>query len=159
MKTKLGEPHPIPSDIRPRKGWGASFNREAGFAVRVLKYSMSVFVHRRLASRSRSQRATALGRQDAVLAHCISCVGEEWEIRSEPTDSNAVGLVAYTAKGKAIAAGTGKLDRAGNFSFDLQTLYPGMTNAISKIDYKVEGKGNSDGSWSVTGSVTVSDSR
>ncbi|GHH41553.1 hypothetical protein [Lentzea cavernae] len=149
----------IPPDIDPPESWGDGFDRREGFALRILdKYWMSVFVERSFSAGPADQRKNLLSRVDGVLARCISCVGEEWEVRSEPTSANRVGLVVYTAKGKALAAGTGMLSGAGSFHFHLDTLYDGMTNS-SGVEYHVEGSASSTGEWEVTAGVSVEDPR
>src|SRR5437867_1687394 len=103
VQTKVEGAHPIPDDVMPKSEWGPAFDRDAGFAVQALgKYWMSIFVHRHLASPFHKSRSEALQRSEEVIARCISCVDEEWEIRSEPIGGNEFGLVAYTEKGKAI---------------------------------------------------------
>lgn len=67
----------------------------------------------------------------AIVAHCISCVGEDWEVHSEPVRRAKTGLIVYTAKDKAIATGTGRLDKRNNFLFSLATLYHGITNKMA----------------------------
>jgi len=156
--SRIAKAYPIPTDVKPKSTWGRQFARGSGFAVNVhKKYWMSVFVDSTLSGPNMGSRRRVLSKP-ALLAHCVSCVGEVWAVHSEPVSKDAVGLIVYTAKGKALATGTGRLDRAGTFRFKLATLYKGITNAI-KIDYKIEGKGKSDGSYEITGSVTVSDSR
>lgn len=156
--SRITKAYPIPTDVKPKPSWGRRFARGSGFAVNVhKKYWMSVFVDTALSGPNIVSRHKALSKP-ALLAHCVSCVGEVWSVHSEPVSKDAVGLIVYTTKGKALASGTGRLDRSGTFLFKLETLYKGITNAI-KIDYKIEGKGKSDGSYEVTGSVTVSESR
>lgn len=156
--SRITKAYPIPTDVKANSRWGRGFAQKSGFAVNVhKKYWMSVFVHKDLSGPNTASRRRVLSKP-AVVANCVSCVGEVWAVHSEPVGKDAVGLIVYTAKGKALASGTGGLDPSGTFRFKLATLYKGITNSI-KIDYKIEGKGKSDGSYEVTGSVTVSDSR
>jgi hypothetical protein len=156
--SRITKAYAIPADIKPRATWGRNFTPDRGFAVKVHnKYWMSIFVDQRLAATDVKQRRMTLAK-GGILGHCVSCVGENWDVHAEPVGEGKAGLIVYTAKGKAIAAGTATLDKSGTILFKVATLYRGITNAV-KLEYKIEGKGNSDGSWSVTGSVTVSDQR
>ncbi len=156
--SRISKSYPIPEDVKPARNWGEQFSKEHGFAVKVHnKYWMSIFVTRELDEPRAAAQRRALA-NPGIVAHCISCVGETWDVHSEPTDKSTAGLIVYTAKGKALAAGEMWVDRFGKAKFSLATLYPGITNAVT-IDYKVEGERTSDGGWKVTGSVTVSDSR
>jgi hypothetical protein len=149
---------PIPQGVKTGSKWGPSFSRDSGFAFVIhKKYWMSVFIHGDLTAAAQSRKKKILA-TEGVIAHCISCVGEDWEVRSEPTDSSRAGFIVYTAKGKPVGSGEIAVDDAGTLSFSSHALYPGITNAV-KFDYKIEGKGKSDGSWEVGASVTVSDSR
>ena len=96
-------------------------------------------------------------RKDHVIARCISCVGEVWELRSEPI-AEGLGLTMYTSKGKAIAAGVGKIDSRG-ITCKLNTLYPGITNRTTitfGITVTPPNPDEPGSGWSVTGGGTVS---
>lgn len=155
--SRITKAHPIPEDIQASRKWGSGFSREHGFAIQIhKKYWMSIFVHSDLLSAKAAERRAFVDRE-GVIAHCISCVGEDWEVRSEPIDKAKAGLIVYTAKGKAIGRGIIFLNKVGEPEFTSESLYPGITNAV-KLEYKLEGKAKNNG-WEVTASVTVSDSR
>lgn len=156
--SRTKKAHPIPDDVKARDKWGSSFTRESGFSFIIhKKYWMSIFLRTDLTSKKITEKQSALS-TEGVIAHCISCVGEDWEVRAEPTEKATAGFIVYTAKGKPVGSGVITLDKTGGLNFSSQALYPSITNAL-KFDYKIEGKGNSDGSWSIGASVTVSDSR
>jgi hypothetical protein len=88
-----------------------------------------------------------------ILAHCRSTLGHEWVIHSEPLDGNRIGLVIYTARGKAIAAGTGTIQTNGAFRAAVSTLYDGITNRC-RCKFTVHAKySSSDSEWGVAGQV------
>ena len=158
LRARITKALPIQEDTKPRSRWAGDFDSSSGFSVNIgKKYSLSVFVLPELVQGKREQRSKILSRQ-GVVAHCISCVGEEWDLHCEPTGPDRVGLIMYTAKGKAMAAGTGRLDRTGAVAFSLSTLYSGMTY-VAPVEYTVAGKVTSDGKWEVSGSVKVADPR
>jgi hypothetical protein len=158
LQVKIKEAHPIPADVKPSGQWPGNFNSSAGFSLNIgNKYSLSVFVLPELVKGTREQRSAILS-GEGTMAHCISCVGEEWNLQSEPTGPDAVGLIMYTAKGKALASGTGRLERNGAITFSISTLYKGMTN-VAPIEYSVQGKVTSDGKYEVTVGAKVSDPR
>ena len=149
LTAKLEKTFPIPEGVKPKQTWGRFFDSGTGFSLRLPKgYSMSVFVDHRLKLGDQDRLTKYLSR-DQIVARCLSCVGESWELHSEPTGPSAVGLVMYTGKGKALAAGTGQVVKNGDISFSLSTLYEGITNR-AKVSYKCTGTGKSDGSWEVS---------
>ena len=94
---------PIPDDVKAKDKWGPSFSRESGFAFTIhKKYWMSIFLHSDLTSQKITAKRKALS-AEGVIAHCISCVGEDWEVRAEPTEEGAAGFIVFTAKGKPVA--------------------------------------------------------
>jgi hypothetical protein len=157
VTVKLRDAKPIPHDVEPKPSWGRFFNRSFGFSISPFKrYTMSVFVDSRLKD-GNARKNLAFLQKEQVVARCISCVGEVWELRSEPI-AEGLGLTMYTAKGKAIAAGVAK---AGPRSImcKLNTLYPGITNA-TKTTYGLSTSYNTlNGSWTITGTVTATPDR
>ena len=156
--SRVNTAYEIPTDIEPQKEWGPSFSRLNGFAIQVhKKYWMSVFINADLFHPKLAERRAILQRQEGVIAHCISCVGEDWEVRSEPITKGA-GFIVYTAKGKPIGRGIANLNKGGNLQFTAETLYPGITNSF-KIEFSIHGDLSNDGGWFLGGFVTVSDDR
>jgi hypothetical protein len=146
---------PLPTAAKPATTWGKSFENPFGFALQFpRRHWMAFFVDRRLMEGEFEKRVAFLDRYK-LIAHSTTELGKGWDIYGEPVGQGALGITVYTSKGKAIAAGTGKISKSGVFSFSLATLYKGMTNR-GKIEYKVEGKAKSDGGWEVTGSVSYS---
>jgi hypothetical protein len=90
------------------------------------------------------------------VAYCISCLGAEWSIHIEPTDEDTVGVIVYTSKGKALAAGTGEVLENGDLTFRVATLYEGITQA-GNLSYEVNAKYDSQGNWQVGGAVKYTD--
>ena len=142
----------LPVEIRIQKTLDKSFN-EFGFLVKLTsKHWMAFYVHSGLMSGTFEDRSNFLNEYKPI-AYSFTELGKGWDIYGEPTGPGQLGITIYTSKGKAIAAGTGKISKEGDFSFAVATLYKGITNK-GKIEYKVEGTGKSDGSWQVTGSVS-----
>ena len=143
MQLDLKEVFPLPSKPEPREGWGRNFGGDSGFSLRLPKdYSMSVFLDRRIAEKDYAKRADYF-RTDQVLARMLTCVGEEWELHTEPIGRDEVGVVIYTHKGKALAAGSGQLQKDGTFRFTVKTLYKGITDGTrTKYEYECEVKMN-----------------
>jgi len=146
LSARLTRTYPIPEDVKPKRTWGKFFDRSSGFSLRLPKtYWLSVFVDRRFMVGTYKRRTAFLSR-DRVVAHCVSCVGEVWELRTERTGPHRIGAVMYTDRGKAIAAGTGEVLRDGTVRGKISTLYPGMTNR-AKVKYEcsveIDSGGNS----------------
>lgn len=149
---------PIPQDVQARAEWGHSFSGTSGFAFVIhKKYWMSVFIRRELLSRKLTERLKIISEEN-VIAHCVSCKGEDWEVRAEPTDKGRAGFIVYTAKGKPIGSGELEVGSDSLLQFSSKALYPGITNKIS-FDYTIGGKATNTGGWEITASVKVSDSR
>jgi hypothetical protein len=158
-KYVLSRVRPIPPDVQPNPQWGPDFDNSSGFTLDVgEKYSMSVFVDRKLKPGNHDTLAKYFSEPDRLLAHCISCVGEEWTVYTESTETDEFGLLVYTARGKALAAGTGWIAPNGEMSSTVSTLYRGITQRIG-VDYTATAGYNSQGQWTVTGGVKVSDPR
>ena len=66
-------------------------------------------------------------------------------------------MIVYTQKGKAIAAGQGRMTGRGQLSGHIETLYPGIRNAIKvtvSTDFKTDVKpGQTEPEYTVTVSV------
>jgi hypothetical protein len=159
MKTyEISKAEQLPATNPPDVAWGNHFDAECGFAVRLTeKYVMSVFVDRRLGSKGELEGIGFVKGPEQVIAHCISCVGEQWEVRAEPVEGG-LGLVIYTSKGKALAAGEWRYEGA-NGAFFMKNLYAGITNKLSLVGIDVKGGVAGNGDWYVYGAVAVSDSR
>lgn len=156
---KIDEFEPLSREIPADSDWGEHFSNDVGFTIRLdEKYFMSVFLDKRLIQK---EKFLLIQEPEHIVARCISCVGEIWEVRAEMTGPESAGIVIYTHRGKALAAGALSLAE-DEISYSAKTLYEGITNGI-KFDYKVEGKvkTGSDGNEVYTGtiSVTVSDKR
>jgi hypothetical protein len=146
---------PIPPDIKPNQSWGKDFDNSSGFALDVgPDYSMSVFLHQSLNAQDRKTRADFLSVQDQVIAYCISCMGEEWKVVSEPTAEDEFGIVFYTAHGKAFAAGTINLATDGTFIWDVYTLYNWITQA-REATLKAGGECDTSGKCKISAGVEV----
>jgi hypothetical protein len=92
-------------------------------------------------------------REPCILAHCISTMGFEWAIQSEPIAEGKIGVIAYSARGKAILAGTGVIKKDGSFRANLTPLYKGITNSCKITRAGVAAKYSSDGEWVVGGEI------
>lgn len=149
-KSTLTKTASIPATVKPKRSWGKYFGAETGFSLNFPQgNSISAFFDRRLKLGDSQQLSTYLGK-DQIVAHCLSCLGEDWEVHSESTGPGESGIVVYTSKGKAIAAGTAKVLKNGTVRFSVATLYNGMTDH-GTIEFKAKATGNSDGSWSIIG--------
>jgi hypothetical protein len=118
----------IPDDVLPEKKWGKTFKRESGFALKVLKYWMSVFIDERLTAFN-PEYLKELYSTEATPAHLVSCVGERWNVVTEPIGKKQLGIIIYTASGKALASGTAELLNSQEIHLQFSTLYPNITNA------------------------------
>lgn len=158
MKTyRISKAERLAETTAPDPAWGRFYDSACGFSVRLTKnYVMSVFVDRRLVRNHDSRKVTFVKRPEQVIARCISCVGEKWAVRAEPIDGG-LGLVVYTSKGKALAAGEWRYEGTKG-TFFIKNLYAGITNKLSIVGIEVKG-GVGDGDWFVYGAVAVSDSR
>jgi hypothetical protein len=135
----ISEVEPLSEQIPTDPNWGEFFGHDSGFCVRLTgKYFMSVFIDRRLTLGTDADRFLLINTPEQIVAHCVSCVGELWQVRAEPTAPGKVGMVIYTSKGKALAAGEGSIEEGGIINYTVKTLYPGMTN---RPKVEIEGKG------------------
>ena len=162
LQYEVSQFEPLPRTIQPHPDWGEFFGYDSGFCIRLTeKYFMSVFLDRRLTGGSDCDRFLLIQEPESVVAHCVSCVGEFWQVRAEPTAPGGLGLVVYTNKGKALAAGEARIEE-GELEFTLKTLYEGMTNKI-KITYetnvKITTKPGGEPEYTGTVGVKVEDSR
>ena len=151
----------IPKEARPRNDWGGHFDEQSGFGVHLPNdHWMAVFVDKRLQHDGTAQGRKKVFKDQAnkPVAYGITELSMVWRFDAEPLTDEGFGLTAYTDKGKAIAAGTGKIGPNGDVAFQIATLYEGVTNA-APLTYKVEGTVKSDGSYQVTGSVSYSPSK
>jgi hypothetical protein len=137
LKAELNEIFPLPNKPEPKRSWGRDFTRESGFSLRLPKdYSMSVFIDRQWTTDQDYPKRADYLKREQVLMRMLTCVGEEWELRTEPTGRDEFGLVIYTHKGKAIAAGSGNLQQDGGVHFSFRTLYKGITDGRTKYEFE-----------------------
>jgi hypothetical protein len=141
-------------ETKAKSAWGRNFGGGAGFALKLPHDNVTtVFVDKRLQSGNPKKTKDLIGKK-FEFARIITCEGNEWIVKSEPIGPDRSGLSIYTSGGKAMMSGTCDVKRDGELSVSVQTLHPSISNA-KKTTAKVEGKGKSDGSWEVTGSVSV----
>jgi len=119
----------LPKEATPQKSWGASFETSSGFSIKFPQsHWMAFFVDLGFAKGKFEDRNKFLDKY-RIIAHSVTELGPAWDIWGEPTGPGQLGITVYTGKGKAIAAGTGKISKTtGDFSFSIATLYKGMTN-------------------------------
>ena len=151
IRARLREAHAI-EQRQSRAEWGKTFADTSGFSFALTpKHSMAVFVDRRLLSEGGAGRAQFLSRPQ-LIAHCISTLGHDWVIHSEPLGGKTFGMIVYTSRGKALAAGTGRVDARGTMHARVRTLYDGITNSC-KCKFHAYAKVSSGGKWAVGGVV------
>ena len=146
---------PLPANAADHASLGSSFAGRHGFALKLTKNEMLVFIHDDLAHADRAKRAHIL-KQGGPVAHVrLNPAGYKWAVHAEPTEEGRVGLSVLTEKGKTIAAGEAWLEADGSIKSTCQTLYPGITNAI-KLDASIKATLDASGNPTVTASVGAS---
>ena len=151
VETREGV-HP---DTKIKSEWGEFFDYTSGFCIPFKGGTYaSVLVDSRFTEGNYNQRCEFMCRP-RLFAHIVQCSGKVWEIKTEPTGENIFGLIIYTQRGKALAAGTGKIQHDGQMDFSIKTLYPGITNSI-KLEYEAKGTLKSDNTYEATVSVKAS---
>jgi hypothetical protein len=151
--SKLREATPIGKAYAPKRKWGRSFVQTSGFSLRLSpRHSVAVFVDRRFGE-ARGLKRMAFLQKPRILARCISTVGFEWTIHCEPLGERKIGIIAYSAVGKAILTGTGMIQDDGAFRAKLAPLYKGITNRCRITRAGPVAKLSSDGEWGVGGEV------
>jgi hypothetical protein len=123
---KIATSEPLPVACSTRKGWGREFINGAGFSFDLQNGKrIDVFLHRQLTKKGRG--ADAVFAKPAVVAYAVG-EGMEWKVVSEPIGERQAGLIAYTARGKAILTGTASIDGSGAWLATMNTLYDNITN-------------------------------
>jgi len=159
ISVVVEEVHPIPAEAPPDPEWGEQFGQDSGFSFEVSRWTVAIFVDRRITRGTADERIEALSQgYGKPVAHLVDCVGLHWRLDSEMVSPTRAGTILYAASGKAMGSGQVDLEPERNEArFTVQTLYEGITNRDT-----VEGSlsGEFDGHmWSVRASVTVTSSR
>ena len=96
FRTTISSVFPMGENPVPKKTWGKTFVRTSGFVLKLTaRHSMAVFVDRRFGAAHGEERASFL-QNPCIFAHCLSTLGLEWRIESEPLEAHKIGLVIYT---------------------------------------------------------------
>jgi hypothetical protein len=155
FRTTIHKVGPISDRLKPKKKWGGTFARTSSFSLGLTKrHSIAVFIDERFGTAKGAQRVRFL-RKAGILAHCTSTMGHDLVIQSEPIGANEIGLVMYTVHGKAIAAGTGRIESNGAFRARLSTLYDGIRLNSPGCKFSVSAEASSGGDWGVAAQIEV----
>jgi hypothetical protein len=154
IRTIFKKVYPIDPTVKIPSNLGPNFIQSSGFSIRMPdSTSATILIDKRFGKGDAAKRKAYMNKSQ-VVGYVLLCAGVPWQIRTEDISSGVFGMSIYTAREKAIAAGSGKVLANGDTKFAISTLYDNIRNAM-KVTYKVEGTGKSDGSWQVTGSVGV----
>jgi hypothetical protein len=146
--------YPVDIALQIPASWYPHFEHSSGITLRLPQdNTATILIDRRFTRGDRASRLRFINAEQ-VIAHVVLCAGPAWDVRTEPIGPATCGICVYTAGGKAIAAGTGKVLANGEATFSVATLYPNITNRI-KVTYGVEGKVRLDGNPEIGGSVKV----
>lgn len=165
VKAKVTKVSPLTKAQRPRSLWGGDYSARQGFVISIPKAGdVPVFIDSRMLDAHDARQFLSKPR---VVGHVLTCSGKTWDIEAEPLERDRFGIVIYTEKNrKAILAGTGTLRSGGGLSFDVETLYSGITNPGGT--HTIEGHGEVEGGgssgagngsqpkWKVTVTITYS---
>jgi hypothetical protein len=144
---------PLPADTNVNPEWGHHFDKESAVAIPLPHGNRAlVFLDKRLRG-SHGEIMQIFG-TESVAAHVISCENKEWVVKVEPTAEGHFGLIIYTAAGKALMAGTGEVQRTGQWAVKLATLYPGISNK-KKVTGQVGIRGGTGQKTEIQGGIKV----
>jgi hypothetical protein len=153
FRTKIRKASPIGKKIKARRIWGSNFTSASGFSLELTsKDSMAVFVDKRF-EKTTGAKLNDFFSKPRLIAHCISTLGHEWTVWTEPTGKNKIGMIVYIKSGKPLMTGTGVI-RNGAFIMELETLYDGITNKCH-CTAGISGSYNRKDGWQVEGQAGV----
>jgi hypothetical protein len=154
LSATIKRVYPVDVALQIPASWQPHFEHASGFTLRLPQdNTATILIDKRFMKGDRASRLRFVSAEQ-VIGHVVLCAGPAWDVRTEPIGPATCGISVYTAAGKAIAAGTGKVLANGEATFSVATLYPNITNRI-KVTYGVEGKVRLDGSPELGGSVKV----
>ena len=148
---KFNSVHP---KTRISRRFGKFLDRTSGYSIKLSRrYGATVLIDRRLTHGKPESLETFISRP-RTLARVLPCTGRPWEVKTEPLGPKTFGIIVYTSRGKAIAAGTGRVLARGEVRYAVETLYDNITNKV-KITFSAEGKIKTDVNGNETYEGTV----
>ena len=146
---------PVHRKTKISRSFGRFFDRTSGFSIKLPRRNgASILIDSRLTHGRPGTQAVFMSRP-RLVARVLLCKGRPWEVHTEPIGPKTFGIIVYTARGKAIGAGTGRIV-GREVRYSASTLYANITNKF-KITWSAGGKIKTDpnGQESYEGTIGV----
>lgn len=154
VKTTVKKFDRVHPRTRISRSFGKFLDRKSGYSIKLSnKFGATVLIDSRLTHGKPGQLAKFMSRP-RTLARVLPCTGRPWEVKTEPLGPKTFGIIVYTSRGKAIAAGTGTILARGEVKYSVSTLYDDITNRV-KITFSAQGKIKTDVNGNETYEGTV----